>query len=111
MAGRRVHDGSGATSVLELAIGPHIWRVVSDPALDVLLADAGHLGETIPETTTIRIRSDLAPSVWRETLLHEILHACWSLSSLVETLSDREEEVVRALSPMLAQAVEIPGLR
>lgn len=110
MAGRRVPQEPPSGSVLELTVGPHIWRVVSDPALDIYLADAGHLGETVPEQATIRIRSDLSPSVWRETLLHEILHAAWSLSSLPETMGDREEEVVRALSPLLAQAVEISGV-
>ena len=73
---------------MELTIGPHIWRVVSDPEFDVLMAAEGHLGET---------------------LLHEVLHAAWSLTSLPETLGDREEEVVRALSPLLAQTVRVNG--
>lgn len=92
---------------MELTIGPHIWRVVSDPEFDVLMAAAGHLGETLPDQLVIRVRSDLPKSVWQETLLHEVLHAAWSLTSLPETMGDREEEVVRALSPLLSQVVTI----
>ena len=92
---------------MELSIGPHTWRVVSDPELDRLLIASGHLGETVSEQLVIRVRSDLPESVWLETLLHEVLHACWSLSSLPETMGDREEEVIRALSPLLAQTVRV----
>lgn len=92
---------------MELTIGPHIWKVISDPEFDVLMAASGHLGETVPDQLVIRVRSDLPRSVWQETLLHEVIHACWSLTSLPETLGEREEEVVRALSPLLAQTVRI----
>ena len=94
---------------MELTIGPHIWRVVSDPEFDVLMAAEGHLGETLPDQLVIRVRSDLPKSVWMETLLHEVIHACWSLTSLPETMGEREEEVVRALSPLLAQTVRVNG--
>jgi hypothetical protein len=94
---------------VELILGPHVIRVISEPELDAGLAEDGVVGRSDPERLTIELRSDLPASVRHEALVHELLHHCWALTSLPEVLGDREEEVVRALSPYLAQVVRVDG--
>jgi hypothetical protein len=90
---------------VELTVGPHTVTVWCDPATSLALAREGKAADSDPERLSIRIRHDLALSVWRETLLHELLHHIIALTPLAaEWDEDTEERVVRALSPYLAQS-------
>ena len=92
---------------MELTIGPHTFEVWSDPDTSLVLASEGKDADSDLSRLRIRIRHDLAESVWQETLLHETLHMCLALTHLSERLGDDEEEdLVRALSPYLAQCLE-----
>jgi hypothetical protein len=89
-----------------MKIGPHNVKIISDQKTDRRLLDDGHYGDSDLERLRIHVRTDLAPSVWHETVLHEILHHVWALTSLKERYSsDQEEEVIRAISPYLHQIV------
>lgn len=93
---------------MEVTVGPHIVRVIEAPELDALLAEDGVVGRSDTTRLTIQLRSDLPPSVRRETLLHEVLHHCFALTPYAARWTDEEEEeIVRALSPFLAMAVRV----
>lgn len=94
---------------VELILGPHVIRVISEPEFDAGLAEDGVVGRSDPDRLTIEVRSDLPASVRHEALVHELLHHCWALTALPEVLGDREEEVVRALAPWLSQVVRVDG--
>lgn len=90
---------------MEVRLGPHAVRVLSDDTVTLELAKEGKQADSDSETLTIRIRSDLTLSVWRECLCHEVLHMAISLTHLSARWdADTEEDVVRALSPYLAQS-------
>jgi hypothetical protein len=85
-----------------MKIGPHNVKIVSDHKTDLRLIDDGHYAESDVGHLRIFIRSDLPESVWHETLIHEVLHHIWALTSLKERYSsEQEEEVIRAISPYL----------
>lgn len=93
---------------MELTVGPHIIRVLTGEDVDLDLAERGLTGESDSSRLTIRVRSDLPASVRNETLLHELLHHVINLTHLAARWSDeQEEEVVRALSPLLSMAVRV----
>lgn len=93
---------------MEVTVGPHIIRVIEAPELDSLLAEDGVLGRSDTTRLTIQLRSDLPRTVRDETLLHEVLHHVLALTPFATRWSDEEEEeVVRALSPLLAMAVRV----
>lgn len=50
------------------------------------------------QTLTIHVHPETAPSLQRETLLHELLHAVIAVSGVKVK---NEERVIRALSPVL----------
>lgn len=50
---------------------------------------------------TIAVDRDLHPVYAAETLLHEVLHACWDQTPLRDFDDDVEESIVAALSPLL----------
>jgi hypothetical protein len=88
---------------MKLRIGPHDVEVVSTPAVSLDLARASAYGDSDVGKLVIRIQHDLPASVWRETLVHEVLHHVWALTPLPALLGDDDEErVVRALAPYLA---------
>jgi hypothetical protein len=90
---------------MELTVGPHTVTVWCDPATSLALAREGKAADSDPERLSIRIRHDLALSVWRETLVHEVLHHIIALTPMAaEWDESTEEQVVRALSPYLSQA-------
>ena len=92
---------------MELTIGPHTFEVWSDPDTSLVLASEGKDADSDLRHLRIRIRHDLPESVWQETLLHETLHMCLALTHLSHRLGDEEEEdLVRALSPYLAQCLK-----
>lgn len=93
---------------MELTIGPHTFEVWSDPDTSLVLASEGKDADSDLRHLRIRIRHDLPESVWRETLLHEVLHMCLALTHLSPRLSDDEEEdLVRALSPYLYGCLDV----
>lgn len=85
-----------------IAIGPHTWTVQTDPT-GGLTGDANCNGVTVRERLAIVLADDLAPSYAREVLLHELIHAC--LSGTTEFGTDPEEALVRALAPLLLDAL------
>jgi len=92
---------------VELSIGPHTFVVDSDPAVSLALASEGRDGDSDLRGLRIRIRHDLPESLWRETLLHEVVHMCLALTHLSPRLSEEDEEdLVRALTPYLAQVLD-----
>jgi len=93
---------------VELTIGPYTIRVVSDEATDLLLAEDGHEGDSDVKRGIIRVRSDLDHTRRREVLVHELLHHVVHLTHLEARWSDEEqEEVIRAIAPWLACAVNL----
>jgi hypothetical protein len=64
-------------------------------------ADIGAYGDCNIDEQRIRIDQNLKPQTLAETLMHEILHAGWPTH--MKGTGGKEEEVVSALSPNLAQ--------
>lgn len=95
---------------MEIIIGAHVVKVIMDGDADLELARSGDFGDSDVERLTIRVRSDVPLSVQRETLLHEVMHHCWSQTPLaVMFTSEQEEQVIRGLAPMLfAMGLSIP---
>lgn len=93
---------------MEVIVGPHIITVIEAPELDALLAEDGVVGRSDTQRLTIQLRSGMPPSVRKETLLHEVLHHVIALGPYATRWSDEEEEeVVRALAPLLSMAVRV----
>lgn len=93
---------------MEVIVGPHVVRVIESPELDARLAEDDVVGRSDVQRLTIEVRSDLPRSVRDETLLHELLHHVIALTPFAARWTDEEEEeVVRALSPLLAMAVRV----
>ena len=87
-------------------MGPHSIDVLTDTKTTVELAADGKYGDSDTGKLTIRVRNDLPPSVFREVLVHELLHHAIALTPLAAKLGEHEEEeLVRSLSPYLAQAL------
>ena len=90
---------------MNIPIGPHRIRVLSGTQTNFDLAREGKYGDSQLDKLTIRVRDDLPVSVWRETLVHEVLHHAFALTEYIEKWSDETiEEVIRSISPYLAQA-------
>lgn len=67
----------------------------------------GAYGDYLDDAQRIRLSMDRKPQSQAETLIHEILHACWPAHwSLV---GDVEETFVSALAPALSQVVRDNG--
>ena len=82
-----------------LKVGPHRYAVECSTDL---LFHGDRRGSTDVDRHRIIVASDLAPSLTRETVLHELLHALWDTTPLrLEPISKREEDVVTALAPPL----------
>lgn len=81
---------------LRLRIGAQWWRVRRrelDP-------DGRDYGWTEPRRLLITLAPRQAAGQLRDTLLHEVLHACWSQCAL-DVDADTEERIVGALAPWL----------
>lgn len=81
-------------------VGVHTYSVVRKPK--ILLPD--RLGECDFDGLQILVRERLKKSIARETLLHELLHACTYPSLNDKTLTD--EDFVTAVSPALLQVLQ-----
>lgn len=60
-------------------------------------------GETNFTRQTIHIDQNNSPEVRANTLLHEIMHVCWSMAALND--EDKEERIVTALANGLSQVI------
>lgn len=73
----------------------------------------GNLGDTNGNTGRVRIRKSLSPSLKRETVLHELIHAALAASghgTLIVHMKD-EEHLVSVLAPVLLHTLrENPDL-
>lgn len=76
------------------------------PEVDLDLLREGVVGRSDVEHLTIEVRSDLAPSVRTETILHEVLHHIWAQTALPELLEGHEEVVIRSLAPLLSTVMQ-----
>ena len=87
---------------MEISVGAHVVNILMGDDVDLELAREGKYGDSDCERLTIRVRSDVPNSVRRETILHEVLHHIWAQTPLaVMFTEEQEEQVIRALSPML----------
>lgn len=94
----------------KVRVGPHRYRIRYDKdAIDLKATEHNErrlYGLTEPTAQVIHIDPTLAPDQLRDTVLHEVLHACLSLIGADEQLSPgKEERLVRALSPVLLQVL------
>lgn len=97
-----------AKAVIPVAvqIGPYLYTVERNQtaALQAKVENrsASCVGSNDPGAQVIRIDPEQGPDSTVDTLLHEVLHAVWSLVGLHEgTASKYEEQVIAALSPSL----------
>ena len=92
---------------MELRICPHVFEVWSDPDTSLALASEQRDADSDLRRLRIRVRHDLPESLWRETLLHEVVHMCLALTHLAPRWDEEtEEDLVRALTPYLAMVLE-----
>lgn len=73
---------------------------------DTLFEDMDAYGDCADDKRRIRIYCKTAPAIARDTLLHEILHACWSTLGLNK--SEEEEKVVNSISTVLIGVFDDP---
>ena len=89
-------------------VGPHTYFVSYDAGdIAKVSVESGDqlAGHCWPSKGEIVVAPDLSPSQTRDTLLHEVLHACWSLVGLGEGKLT-EERVVLALAPALLDTLD-----
>ena len=78
-----------------IRVGPYRYKIVDRHGSE-------NLGECEVDKLTIHVQVGQPPDGERDTLLHELLHACIAHSGLDRRLADDvEEDVVRSLSPIL----------
>lgn len=86
----------------QVAIGAFVYTVDCGAKATLELAREGDYGDCDQDHLTIRVRGDVAHEVMWETLAHETIHAAWAQTPLPAMLSqEQEEQVVRALTPLL----------
>lgn len=91
-----------------LSLGHYTVCVQASRIDDVELAEQGVVGDSDLDAGIIRVRSDLTRQRQREVVLHELLHHVVHMTHLEARWDeDEQEEVIRALSPWLAQLVTI----
>ena len=73
---------------------------------DTLFEDMDAYGDCSDDKRRIRIYCKTAPAITRDTLLHEILHACWNTLGLNK--SEEEEKVVNSISTVLIGVFDDP---
>lgn len=84
-----------------VTIGPHVYTVDSSADTGRLLRDENSCGDSRPDHLLIRLDPDRPPTSIAETLLHEIVHCCWSLTALRAIEHPDEEQAATALAPWL----------
>lgn len=97
------------TGVTSVKVGPFIYDIKLDAARIRELEkenDMELFGFTTHNKLEIVINPDMADSMLRETVLHEILHAVIYATGLGDRFTEKQEEhLVRALSPALFQFI------
>lgn len=69
------------------------------------------LGETVLDAGLINIRASAPEDVKRDTMLHEVLHACIGVAGHSSFFGDKEEHMVALLTPVLLHTMrENPDL-
>lgn len=91
-----------------IKVGPFDYTVLTDKTTCEQAVCV--YGQTMASRGTILLNPEQAPSQMRDTLLHEILHAAVDAASLSvgesAPINDAtEEQIVRALSPWILQAI------
>jgi hypothetical protein len=71
-----------------------------------LFEDMDAYGDCSDDKRRIRIYVDTSTGIIRDTLLHEILHACWYLLGLSK--QEEEEKVVNSISTLLIGVLDDP---
>lgn len=99
------------THWLTLPMGSSEWRVylADDNDPELTLDGVECEGVAVHETTTILIARSVKPRERWRVLVHEALHGAIASSGLGVTqrwTDQREEVIVRSLTPMLAQAFQ-----
>ena len=80
-------------------IGPFTFNVVFSEPRDH--TESEEYGHTEIKKCEIWIDATCAESIQRETLMHELIHACFLVSELSEERRYRPERYIRATSPTL----------
>lgn len=69
----------------------------------------GRLGETDSNKGTITLQPGQGPDYLADTLLHEVLHACWwrtfAATGLEFVSQPQEESIIAALTPTLLEVL------
>ena len=88
-------------------MGAHTWTVDYSRRTSDRLKASGRYGETEADKLTIYMDVELTPTLWNDTLLHELIHAAAATSGLTHRLNpDLEEDIASSLAPYLGQALE-----
>jgi hypothetical protein len=82
-----------------IKVGAHVYTILRKPK-----SQLSGVGECDFDNTQIVIRKRLKKSVAKETLLHELLHAC--IYPSFNDKSTTDEEFVLALAPVLLQVIQ-----
>ena len=91
-----------------ISLGQFTIAVEWSPESDLELAASGLSGDSDLDAGRIRVLSHLKAERQREVVFHELMHHAVQLTHLAARWDDDEtEEVIRALSPWLVQAVTI----
>ena len=71
-----------------------------------LFEDMDAYGDCSDDLRRIRIYCKTNPNIIRDTLLHEILHACWNMLALGK--NEEEEKIVNSLSTIFIGLIDDP---
>ena len=71
-----------------------------------LFEDMDAYGDCSDDKRRIRIYTKTSKSIVRDTLLHEILHACWHM--LAFSKGEEEEKIVNSLSTLIIGLIDDP---
>jgi len=94
-----------------ISLGQFTVAVETSLEHDSVLEALGAMGNSDLDHGLIRIHSSLELLRRREVIMHELLHHVIHLTHLAARWDDDEtEEVIRALSPWLTQAVHISNI-
>ncbi len=93
-----------------VVVGPHVYEIVfSDEEINRIGNDSRVeflMGHHSARQSKIYIRdTGLSVTQERDTLLHEILHAVWSMVGLDEMSDLSEEQIINAIAPSLLAAL------
>jgi hypothetical protein len=91
-----------------IRVGHLVYNVLSWPANEA--SSSQRLGECDRHNLNIRVKEGMPPHLNREITLHEVLHACWDISSLPEDGVTEEQAVVRLSKSILMVLRDNPHL-